>query len=190
MKKIRVIYLTLVLGVFTSCTLLQDPYYWKIEIEDGFRTELMRSYVMCLCNDTTVSVEVQQHLQLHLYQLDDLANQIEEERRGDSDVPKYKMALERLYLEDESVLPLKMAYDAMDVVSIGRFSPCPEESGYAVFRAFERLSFIHVTFKINKSLDYLVVLDANDVQRHLQGEIAFGRMEMIGECASSMIYNN
>lgn len=91
MKKIRIIYLTLILGIFTSCSLLQDPDLWMVEIEDAFRAELVRSYVMYV-SDFMPFVDLQSSMD----QLDNLANQIAEEHSGDRDVAKYKMALEKL----------------------------------------------------------------------------------------------
>lgn len=73
---------------------------------------------------------------------------------------------------------LKEEYDDIDV-NFGKFVPCHDESGYAVYQALERNTDIKVTFKINKYFDYLVVLDANDVQRHLEHEIVRELMDGI-----------
>lgn len=157
------------MGIFTSCSLLQDPDLWRVEIEDAFRANLVCSAFTYF--SAFIPFIGQQQIQQYMDKLDDVANQIAEEHSGDSDVAKYKMALERLASTDIVFSELKECYDAVDV-NFGRFSPCPDESGYAVFRALERNSNIKVTFKINKSLDYLVVLDADDVQRFCERETA------------------
>lgn len=176
MKKIAIIYLTLVMGIFTSCSLLQDPDLWMVEIEDAFRAEIVRSELMCI--SFFMPSEFQQDVQQIMDELDTMAEQIAEEHSGDSDVAKYKMALEKLILTDTEYSFLKDGYDKIDV-NFGKFSPCPAESGYAVFRALERNTNIKVTFKINKSLDYLVVLDADDIQQYFAREVSHELLDML-----------
>jgi len=143
--------------LFPSCSTIQGPDNWMVDIEDDFRMQIATGLSYALYNEKLV---------------DDCIEQIEKvatEKNNESleaDFAKYKAALEELSKENILANDINSYYSQIKC-DFTEFEVLPNEDGYSVWKSKETNSDITVVFKINKSLDWSVELNEEEYVSYL-----------------------
>ena len=169
-KSVRWVFAFLSIVVLHSCTIVQDPDMWQVEIADSYKFQMAEAVVYAAFMAFGLEDEVDESVIM----IEKYAITIEEEKTEalESDVAKYKLALEKLCNQDEVCHTLWETYHELDgKVRFSGFIKQPNDGNYSVWTAIEKHCNIRVTFKINKLMDWSLELDEDDFHEFILREI-------------------
>lgn len=137
--------------LFTSCGVLEDPDTWAVEIEDSYRAQLTLAFAYAIHEEDAVDAFAEQF---------DAEAQIAYDERGffDGDCPKFKLALEKMAVNDEFAADFLNGYNKLDV-KFSKWEKQLKQDGFTIWTATEENSDIKVTFKNNSALEWDLDLD-------------------------------
>lgn len=159
MKHLIKIFCMSVMSFLTvSCSTIQSQDMWMIEIEDDFKTQILSACLYLSLDEGIVEQSLQR--------LDDLATKIDDEKSTEADVAKYAEAMKQLASTDVIIKALYEEYQNT-TLHFSDFTQCPDDEEFSVWSATELETNINFQFKINKLLQWEVVIEEEDFTNYL-----------------------
>ena len=159
--------LLLSIAIVQSCSVVQNPELWKVEIEDAYKFQMSQAMAYTAAAFMELDEDnVDASVQLIVASATEIAEQRNDD--GEKDVAMYKLALDEYYQMDETCRYLWEQYHNFDgKVNFGEFVKQPKDGDFSVWTTTEKNSDIRVTFKINKKFEYQVAVDDKDLQVYI-----------------------
>lgn len=159
-NSIKITLLSVLTGcLLASCNSLQSPDMWMVEIEDSFKTQVLFGCAYLSGIDEEL-------IDLSIDKVENLASEINDNSGLQADVAMYAQAMQQLAPTDDIVNAIYKEYQ-QTTLNFSEFTACPDEGEFSVWKSTELETNIDVTFKINKLLQWEVIIDEEDFTNYL-----------------------
>lgn len=150
-----------------SCSVVQNPELWKVEIEDAYKFQMAQAMAYTAAAFMELDEnEVDAAIKAVIMSADAIAEQHYSD--GESNVARYNLSLKEYSQMDATCYYLWEQYHNFDgKVNFGEFIKQPKDGDFSVWMSTEKNSDIRVTFKINKKSEYQVAVDDKDLQVYI-----------------------
>ena len=160
----------LLIAIVQSCSVVQNPELWKVEIEDDYKFHMAQAMAYTAAAFMELDEdEVDAAVNSVIKSADAMAEQ--HYSKGESNVARYNMVLKEYSQKDAICYYLWEQYHSFDgKVNFGEFVKQPKDGDFSVWMTTEKNNDIRVTFKIhtvNNKFEYQVAVDDKDVQVYI-----------------------